>query len=513
VTITIPTEYTIVQPGALALPLADAAPLSTALLDANAHYSLHRPPLRSTVYTDDAASAGPRAYRLAVLPSADGIAYRCLHAVRTGAGTTAIDVEIEWQSGGGGWTSIYSASHAAGANTVVEISHLATIPAAADELRITYDRGADDYLADSVLIIPEPSAPSARTSSGFWPYDDGLLGAVGAPINTELVCRSWQNTAATLLDRTQNLMSFTQRADTSAQYTLTGTSSPDGAWVLLGAGVAAVPYAPATIDMRATVIGDAAITGASRVRVVASSVSVVLDAGTTVGSGPLAGVAVSMPGTLQASVEVEVYGLADSVDALYVWDVALHWLPTVAPALPVAAVDPPATVALLLAVVRETERRCMLPWAQPAMCYDGVGAGLETRRWHASIPPGCQRARMAIVRGDAGAGTLQADTTIEATTTSGVPALPGSAIVTVDTPTRGMLAYLDAGGGEQGAVVIWSSGSYDVSGTPPAASADRQIELVEARAPAVEVVQVGYACGAALHYVRVRPAADYWQIA
>lgn len=512
-TITIPTSYTITAAGALALPLADAAPVSTAMLNSNAAYSLHRPPLRSTVYTDDAASSGAREYRLAILPSADGLVYRFRHIVRTGTGATATTITVEWQSGGGGFTSIYSAATATGASAVHDISHTATIPASADVLRITYDRGADDYMADSVLIIPEPAAPTARTAAGLWPYDDGLLAATGAPINTELVCRPWRNLAAVVGDRAQNVMSFTQRGDTSAQYTLTGTGYSNGAWVLMGKGVAQVPYAPATIALTATAIGASAVSGANRVRIVAGGVSAILDcAASALDSATISSVPVIMPGTLQAMVEVSIYGAAQSADALYLYDAALHYEPTASSALPVAAVDPPATVALLAAVVRETERRCMKPWAQPALCFDGVTTGSESRRYLVSVPPGCQRARLAIVRADLGQGTLQASSTIETTTTSGVPASPAAAIVTAPTMARGTLLYLDTGGGGAAPVIEWSSASYDVDGTPPVATTDRQIELAEARAPGIETVQVGYACGAALHLVRVRPAADYAEI-
>ena len=512
-TITIPASYSMTPAGALALPLADAAPLATAMLNSNAANSLHRPPLRSTVYTDDAASAGARVYRLAVVPSADGLVYRFRHIVRTGTGATATTITVEWQSGGGAFTSIYSAATATGASAVHDISHTATIPASADVLRITYDRGADDYMADSVLIIPEPAAPTARTAAGLWPYDDGLLAATGAPINTELVCRPWRNLAAVVGDRAQNVMSFTQRGDTSAQYTLTATSSPNGAWVLLGRGVAQVPYAPATIDLTATAIGAAAVSGASRVRIVAAGVSAILDcASSALDSATMTGVPVNAPGTLQATVEVEVYGAAQSGDALYLYDAALHYEPATSAALPVAAVDPPAAVALLAAVVRETERRCMKPWAQPALCFDGVTTGSESRRYLVSVPPGCQRGRLALVRASLGVGTAQASSTIETTTTSGVPASPAAAIVTVPTSARGALVYFDAAGGNASPVMGWSSASYDVDGTPPASTADRQIELAEARAPGIETVQVGYACGAALHLVRVRAPADYAEI-
>ena len=513
-TIPNPSAFEIAAAGALVLPAADDEPLEVAHRNANAMITLYRPPLRSVVYTDEASSVGARSYRLAIRPSADGLPYRFRHIVRTGTGTTAISITVEWQASGGGYTSIYSASSAAGASTVVSVSHLATVPSTADEVRITYDRGADPYLADSVLITPEASMPSARTTSGAWVYDDGVLAAVGAPINTELVTRPWRTTAAIIADRALCIAGFTQREDTDALYEASGGSAPNDTWALLGAGIAAVPFAPATVDVDVSVIASAAISGADRVRFVVGGVAVTLDAADSVEETTIAGVLVQQPGTLGASVSVEVYALADSGDLLYLHDAAAWVQPWISSALPLAVTDtdPAASMQLLHSVVRETERRAMAPWPQVAHMYDGITTGLTSRRWTVSLPPACQRGRMALIRSGPAHGTLQTSSTIEATTTSGVPASPGTAIVTVPTPTRGTEGYLAAAAAEGSRVLLWSSDSYDVYGTPPAATANRQLEFTESLAPSVEVVQTGYCCGAALHYVRVRPQADYSEI-
>ena len=513
-TITIPTTYEIAALGALALPQADAEPLAVAHRNANAFWSLYRPPLRSTIYMDEASSVGQRRYRMAVIPSADGIVYRFRHRVRTGTGTTGIDVTVEWQTAGGGWTSIYSATTAAGASTVVQVSHTATIPAAADEIRITYDRGADPYLADSVLVVPEPAAPSTRTTSGMWPYDDGLLTAAGAPINTELVTRPWRSTYAVHVDRQKCIASLTQRDDTDALYDPSGGSATTGEWVLMGRGVASVPYAPPTVTVEVRVIATAATTGTDRVRVIVGGVAATLDASAGVESATITAAQVSAPGSLTASVDVEVWCVGDSGDLLQLHDAAVWvqpWLPSTLP-LAATSVDPAATMQLLHAVVRETERRCMAPWPQPAHMMDGISTGLTSRSVEVSIPPACQRARLAMLRSGTGVGTIQTSSTIETTTTSGVPASPGTAIVTVPTWMRGTEGYLDLAGDAGAPSVLWSSSGFDVSGTPPASTADRQVELVEALAPGIETVQVGYTCGMTLHYVRVRSQADYGDI-
>ncbi len=507
-----PTFYEIAAAGALVLPLAAAEPLEVAHRNANAMITLYRPPMRSIVYTDEAVSVGTRAYLVAIQPSADGLPYRFRHIVRTGAGTVAVAIEVEWQSAGGAWTSIYAAASAAGASTVVTVSHTATIPATADALRITYDRGAGAYFADSLLITPEAVMPAERTTSGAWVYDDGVLAAVGAPINTELVTRPWRTTAAIIADRALCIAGFTQRGTIDALYEASGGAAPNDTWAMLGYGVASVPYAPATVSVDVSVIATAVISGVDRVRVVVGGVTATLDATGATASATLTDVLVDSPGTLTATLSVQVYALADSGDLLYLHDATAWVQPWGSSALPLAATetDPAATMQLLHAVIRETERRAMAPWPQVAHMFDGL-TSTTSRRWSASIPPACQRARMALTRSGVAHGALQVASTIETTTTSAIPASPATAIVTVPASTRGALAYL-AAAGPGDPMCLWSSGSYDVNGTPPASTVDRQVELDELLEPGIEVVQIGYCCGAALHYVRVRPQADYSEI-
>lgn len=507
-TVTYPSTYTITADGALVLPLADAAPLSTANANANCHYQQHRPPLRSVVYCSEQATSS--VFRLAMEPSADGLVYRFRHYVRTDATATDVTIEVESQAAGGGWSTIYGpTAHAAGASSTVAIDHDVTIPATDDELRVTYTRGADLCQPDSLVIYPTPTSPTTRRTSGFWPYDDGLLTATGAPLNTEFVNRPWRNTAAVVADRVQCLFGFVQ-PEGAAQYDLTGTTTADGGWVLLGQCIAQVPYAPSTITVTvATIASVSAGVTADRVRMTVGGVSTTLDADDTVQTASVVA-PVEQAGTMQASVTIEVYASYDSGQTLDVIDAAAWYTPIALASAATSAVDPPASMALLHAVVRETERRCMALWAMPAHCFD-VSASTE-RRWVAVIPPGCQRGRMALVRMSESEGALQSATTLETTTTSGVPASPGTAIVTVPTSARGTAAYLDAVGGECAPLIEWSSDSYDVSGTPPASTVDRQVELVEALAAGTEIVQTTNAQGAALHITRIRAQSEYGSI-
>ena len=108
-------------------------------------------------------------------------------------------------------------------------------------------------------------------------------------------------------------------------------------------------------------------------------------------------------------------------------------------------------------------------------------------------------------------GAAQTDTTIATTSTSGVPASPATAIVTVDCPTYGAEGYLDIDGSGLRPSTVWSSDSYDPSPIP-GATADRQLTPAELLAPAEEVVEVTTTVGASLHYARLRAPADYQEI-
>jgi len=511
--VTYPSTYTVTPAAAMVLPPSDAAPVSTAMLNAAAGYQQHTPPLVLAVYTVDPLVTRQTSFRVPIAPSDDGLVYRVRSYVRTGTGTTAISWSVEWQTAGGGWTSIASGTTSAGASTVVEISTTATIPAAADELRLRYSRGTDPYTPDSVTVYPDSSnAPSARTASGFWPYDDGLLTAAGAPINTELLHRPLRNARAIVTDRQQCLLSWVQEDDTAnARYSVAGGSAVDGSWVLLAHGVASVPYAAGNIT--ATVEAIASVGGGATgdlIRISAGGEEVTLDADAAVNAAALQCV-VQSPGTLGASIRWTVWANNTSGNETYPHAITAHYSPTHAPNdLLVKTPDAPASTHILAACVRGVESLLLSPWAQPALCYDGgTDTDLLSRRFVAAIPPACQFARAAIVRCDLGQGTLQSDSTIAATTTSGVPASPGSAIVTVDAPTMGTESYFDVTAAGGSPVVVWSSGDNLVS-TPPGSTQDRGLELVEALAAGYEVIEVTRSYGFALHLCRVRSPAD-WQ--
>ena len=513
-TVTYPSAYTVTKNGAMVLPLADTAPLSAALLNANAAYTLHRPSPQTTVYTVDTALTRQSSFRVPIRPSADGLTYQFSHYIRTGGGTTAISYSVEWRSsGGGGWTSIVSNSASAGASTVVEISHAHAIPATADELRIRYDRGTDAYTPDSVTIYPEGTDnPSARTSSGFWPYDDTLFANGTAPINTEFVNRPLRNARAVLADRSQCLLTFAQEDDTDTSYVrydCGAANTAAGDWVTYGYGCAAVPFMPQAEQVTVYAIASVSAGSTSNlVRVSAGGSSVVLNATGNVVSATLTA-SVDSPGTAQARIRFRIQGKSTSGNEMFLHSVLVEWSPSLSPAsLLITTPDAPATTSLLSSCIRGVEGLLLTQWCQPALCYEGNTSGLDTRRFSVVVPPACQFGRAALIRSDHVSGSVQSDSTIAATTTSGVPASPASAIVTVSAVTLGAESYYDLDGGNGTPIALWSSADNLLS-TPPGSTRDRGLELVETLGPTVEVVEVYLTTGFALHYAQVRAPADW----
>jgi hypothetical protein len=520
-TITYPAAYPVVDDHDLLLPAADAAPLSSGLLLANAAYQLHRPCPVVVVYTAERDVTRALEFRVPIIPSADGLSYTFRHVVELGAGVTAITIEIETQSGGGGWSTVYgptsTGSLTASAKNTVDTA--ATIAAVTDEVRITYSQttGGDVISADSVAAIPAGGSPSARTSSGFWPYDDGLLTATGAPINVELVNRAMANAFAIFEDRAQCVFSFAQESDANALYDLgDATQAADEQWVLVACGIAQVPMVSGAQTMTVRVIASVSGSPAStddRVRVHVGNVWALMDASGDVESATLS---VDVPGgsTLQGSVPVEVWVLRGP-DTASGDETTLHAATvTLSPTLPgtpvvVGTPDAPASIATLWMATRGVESLLLRPWASPALAFDGTDG--TARRWWLPTPAACQRARMCIVRTSTSEGAQQTASTIETTTTSGVPASPAAYKVTVQTPSRGTETYHGLGSGAVTApLYVWSSDSYDDA--TPAATTDRRLILDEQLATPLEAYQVVYAAGAAVHVTQVRPPLDYQSI-
>jgi len=512
--ISYPGSYAITSTAELVLPAIAAAPLSVAMQNANAAYEIHRPSPLTVVYTATPALTRTASFRLPVTPSADGITYGCAHTVRTGTGATAVTITIEEQSGGGGWAVIYGpTAHAAAASSTVDIFHTAPITAGIDELRITYARGTDPATYDSVTLIPNTTGPTTRQASGFWPYDSGLLGAAGAPINTEMVNRPLRNARAIVNDRAQCVLSFAQEDDgtpANVRHDLTAsTSTPADQYQTFGVVTAALPFAETFTTLNLSVIATVdggANSDVIRVRT-AGGEAVTFDGTGNVERASIVA-RVQNKETAQAYTTFIVEGLAKSGRKTYLHAVTGHYTPSEPTTLLLNAATAPASIEILGTAIRSVENLLLRPWAQPALMYEGNTTGLDVRRWVCSVPPAVQRMYAGISRATVQAGAAQTDTTIATTNTSGVPAAPATSIVTVDCATYGAESYLDIDGGGAFPSTVWSSDSYDPSPIP-GSTVDRQLTPAEALAPAIEYVEVTTTVGASLHYARLRPPADY----
>lgn len=226
--------------------LADQDPLHTALLNLNHLYAHYAPPLHSIVYTTKHAIIGRSAvFEWPTAPSADSIEYTFTTWIRTGTGTNTLTVLIEEWTGAGWGTIDSTAAIAAPATSVVEYTVTAPISATATKLRATYTRAASDpFFADGIIIYPNPGTPvgAGETSSGFIPYDTGLLTTAGAPLTTEHVNRCKTSALAVLLDRQQCVLSFVQE-DTAANVLLEASDGyyAAGSWQEIGAAVCSLP--------------------------------------------------------------------------------------------------------------------------------------------------------------------------------------------------------------------------------------------------------------------------------
>ena len=515
--VTYPSAYTITPTAGLVLPPIASQPLATAMANGNAAFELHNPSPLTVVYTAAPALTRAASFRLPITPSADGISYDFRHTVRTGTGTTAVTITIEQQSGGGGYSTIYGpTATAAGASSTVDITTAATITAGVDEVRITYDRGSDPCTYDSVSVLPNATGPTSIQSSGFWPYEPGLLTATGAPINTELMNRPLRNARAVVNDRAQCVLSFAQEDNgtpANVRYDLTATTTaPPGVAQVFGVVTAAMPFAPkrvsVTVSVIATVDGGSSA-GVVRVRTPYGHTAIFNGTGNV--ERATLEVAVQNSGTSTAFTTFQIEGIANSGRKTYLHAVTGQYTPSEPTTLMINSAIAPASIETLATVIRSVENLLLRPWAQPALMYEGNTTGLETRRWVCSVPPAVQRMFAGISRATDTTGAAQTDTTIATTNTSGVPASPATAIVTVDCPTYGAEGYLDIDGSGLRPSTVWSSDSYDPSPIP-GATADRQLTPAELLAPAAEVIEVTTTVGASLHYARLRAPADYQEI-
>ena len=141
-----------------------------------------------------------------------------------------------------------------------------------------------------------------------------------------------------------------------------------------------------------------------------------------------------------------------------------------------------------------------MTYAQPALMFDGTdntaasGTSLEARRIAIMAPPAVLNARAWIVRcgdDDQTVGVVQTATTIETTSSGGIGGAAAD-VITVVSKVYGADGYFDTETEPVG-VVMWQTA--DSVENSPGATQDRQIELPEALAPAVEQIEIEYCNG------------------
>ena len=510
-TVTYPPAYVVTTDGQLVMPVANKEPLHTALRLSNTHYRQHRPSPATYVFTTEALVARQTRYRLPVLPELNGV-YDVHHYWITGPGTDAITITIEEQSAGGGWSTIYgptatAALTASASNTATTAVTVTT----ADEIRVTYTRaGSATYTPISLSVIPTPGSPTTR-SGYFWPYDDGLLAANGAPINTELVNRALKNVRAVTTARQQCLFTFAQEDGASAVYDMGDSLALDDYRTIIALGHINVPFAATNITVQCSVIASVDVgTTSTRVTVYGGFDGVEFGADNAVVTHDVV-CKVHAAGTLGAWINMTAKVRHETGQLTTVHAINAFYVPVVATTDIINTPDAPAAWTTLDQATRGTEQLAFMPWAQPALCFDGLStADVQTRRFALSVGPALIRAKMAILRCTAPEGTLQSASTIATTSASAVPASPAALLVTVAPETVGADGYYDMGGGDLTPALTWSSSGY--VNAAPAATTDRLLELNDALAAAVEEVQITFAAGCALHYSAVRPSSGYQDI-
>jgi len=213
---------TIQNPGTLAVtPMSSLTKvpmtreqLQQSLNNCNFLYAAHAPDLVCGIVTCDPTEPLARSVVAPVIPSADGLEYEFRFIIMPSATTTfafAVDYATTY---GGSWTNIFNATGIpTTAGTLLEVFDDGAIPANAVALRWTVTPTSGSYEWHCVQAAPYTAgitAPIALVSSGFISFDDALLAATGAPINTEMVNRVRANCSALLRDRKQVAYCFVQ---------------------------------------------------------------------------------------------------------------------------------------------------------------------------------------------------------------------------------------------------------------------------------------------------------------
>lgn len=287
-----PASLAISKPSQFILPSLAQEPLRTALRNVNAVWLYHQPALVQSLPADDYGT-NPTAgatYLIPIIPSADALPYRFSLATDSSITVTrTYYVSSDTTIAGATYTQIGTDSGSTGADGVV-VDGSYTVPAATTHLKVVISTTGSMF-PQSLLVYPYPSSvPSAVQSSGFVPYDDGILeGATGAPIHQEFLDRCRKSALSVWHDRRQN------------SYSLVCNSAPDEGE---GEGYAVEIGSTATITMP---IGRMVLPGYTQAtRFVAKAIAV--SSGATVTGA----IKLKLTGIDQATIELDASGDIES---------------------------------------------------------------------------------------------------------------------------------------------------------------------------------------------------------
>ena len=230
--ITPPSEYEVVQWQEISGKVdLGKEPLHTILNNTNFLYAYHRPAIVNFCPHNDVSSSGSTSYDFVVRAplSADGLKYEVdwyaynasngtgrLQVFETtgstsaGFGSAVIDTNATWN--GGQWNSATSSG---------------SFSANATFLKFTFSSNVNSQLEAVVLRPARVSSigTSSAYASGFVPYEDDLLSATGAPINTEMLNRACNNAAAVMVDRQQVVFSWVNEDSALHRFSKSGPDS------------------------------------------------------------------------------------------------------------------------------------------------------------------------------------------------------------------------------------------------------------------------------------------------
>lgn len=232
--ITIPPTLAVTLAQSLVQPAMLNDLVEVSALNGNYLWAHHCPPLADVAFLTAADLTADARYEWGIEPSADGIEYTArIACMRDAAAADTIRCSFfEWS--GGAWNSLGTADSASGTGIDRWNKTGMVIPPTSTRFRVDFHVQAGPgthYTPHHVLLYPAPVGLAAGPkTSGFYPYDDGMLSTVGTPITTWHVGLGRNNALALLEDRQPMVFAIVQEAVGGVAWRYTAT--PAGTLVL-----------------------------------------------------------------------------------------------------------------------------------------------------------------------------------------------------------------------------------------------------------------------------------------